>query len=365
MMLKITRFALLLALLSLASVAWGQQSDDDTQEWTEEEVAAFFAQDAAPDLPTAHRLDGITYHAQWWNNCGPATLTMALSYFGYSEDQGRAANWLKPNREDKNVSPWQMVEFVNTQVTELPVYSLKRYGGDLTRIKSLVHAGFPVIIEVGYDPDRAAQGWMGHYLLMTGWDDAQGVIYTMDSYDGANLPYSYDHIETHWQHFNYVYMVLYEGGDEPRLLELLGDDADMQQNYINAFYAAREEAIADETDAFAWFNMGSMLTELGRYEDAARAFDRAREIGLPWRMMWYQFTPYTAYIETGRYDEVIELARTIIDNSGGNVEESFYYAGIARYHMGEYDRARDNFRQVVNYNPNFTSAQEWLNRLGN
>lgn len=365
MMLKITRFALLLALLALASVVWGQVDDDDTGEWTEEEIAAFFAADATPNLPAAHRLDGITYHAQWWNNCGPATLTMALSYFGYSADQGRAANWLKPNREDKNVSPWQMVEFVNTQVTELPVYSMKRYGGDLTRIKSLVLAGFPVIIEVGYDPDRAAQGWMGHYLLVIGWDDTQNVIYTMDSYDGANLPYSYDHIETHWQHFNYVYMVLYEGGDEPQVLELLGDDADAEQNYINAFYTAREEAVADENDAFAWFNMGSMLTELGRYEDAARAFDRAREIGLPWRMMWYQFTPYTAYIETGRYDEVIELARTIIDNSGGHVEESFYYAGIARYHMGEYDRARDNFRRVVSFNPNFSSAQEWLNRLGN
>ena len=43
-------------------------------------------------------------------------------------------------------------------------------------------------------------------------------------------------------------------------------------------------------------------------EEAAAAFDQARQIGLPWRMLWYQFGPFEAYYETGRYDEVIALA---------------------------------------------------------
>jgi tetratricopeptide (TPR) repeat protein len=318
-------------------------------------------------LPNNYRLNGITYHAQTWNNCGPATVTMALSYFGYTADQQRAANWLKPNREDKNVSPWQMVEYINTQVPELHVYALERFGGDLQRLKTLVYSGFPVIIEVGYDPDRAAQGWMGHYLLVIGWDDQAQTLITMDSYDGANLAYSYDHIETHWQHFNYNYIVLYESGGEALLLQLLGDDADPQQNAINAFYKAREQAVNSvntDQEAFAWFNMGSMLTQLERYQDASTAFDKAREIGLPWRMMWYQFTPYEAYLEMERYDDVISLATEIISNSGGNVEESYYYAGLARYGMGEYNRARDNLNMVVNFNQNFSPAQTLLDQIG-
>jgi uncharacterized protein YvpB len=315
-------------------------------------------------LPSNYQLNGVTYHAQTWNNCGPATITMALSYFGYTSDQARAASWLKPDREDKNVSPWQMVEYVNTQVPELPIYSLVRYGGDLELIKTLVYQGFPVIIEVGYDPERAAQGWMGHYLLVIGWDDAAGTLITMDSYDGANLAYSYEHIETHWKHFNYLYMALYESGAEPFLLSLLGDDADVQQNYVNAFYRAREQAVDTHEDAWAWYNMGSMLTALGRYEDAATAFDIAREQGLPWRLTWYRFSIYDAYLEMGRYEDVITLAQETIRTSNGYVEESYYYAALARYGLGEYDRARENLQMVVNFNTNFAPARVLLQQLG-
>ena len=65
-------------------------------------------------------------------------------------------------------------------------------------------------------------------------------------------------------------------------------------------------------DPFAWFNLGSDLVALGRFEEAAQAYDRARRIGLPWRMLWYQFGPFRAYYETGRYDEVIALADATI-----------------------------------------------------
>ncbi len=84
---------------------------------------------AAP-LPPYYLLQNVRYEPQQWNNCGPATITNALSYFGYQDNQTRAAKWLKPNYEDKNVSPEQLVEFVNTQVSELPVYAKLRYGGN-------------------------------------------------------------------------------------------------------------------------------------------------------------------------------------------------------------------------------------------
>jgi tetratricopeptide (TPR) repeat protein len=338
---------LTLALLLLLPLSVISAQDDNTQ-------------DAMP-LPSYYMLNGFTYHAQMWNNCGPATLTMGLSYFGYTDNQVRAANWLKPNGEDKNVSPWQLVEFVNTQVPEIPVYALKRYGGDLELLKTLIYNGYPVMIEAGYDPERANQGWMGHYLLVVGYDDTQQVIYTLDSYDGQDgnpLPYSYEHIEEHWHHFNNVYIALYESGAEPRLLELLESDADIRQNYINTFYEAQAIANEDPDDAFAWFNMGSMLVELEQYPDAAVLFDKAREVGLPWRMLWYQFAPYEAYNAVGRYDETLELANIIIDNSSGYVEESYYYAGIARASLGETDRAINNFNAVLNFNPNFSSARE-------
>jgi len=47
----------------------------------------------AEDRPAAARLDPqkFQFHYQTWNNCGPASLTMAPSYFGWGYDQHRAA----------------------------------------------------------------------------------------------------------------------------------------------------------------------------------------------------------------------------------------------------------------------------------
>lgn len=315
--------------------------------------------DAASVLPASHLMTGFTYHPQMWNNCGPATLTTALSYFGYNDNQVRAANWLKPNREDKNVSPWQMVEYVNTQVPEIPVYATVRYGGTLDRLRALTANNFPVIIEAGYDPERAAQGWMGHYLLVIGYDDTRQQFTTHDSYDGANLAYSYEHIQEVWQHFNYTYIILYTINREAELMDLLGIDADPELNVINAFYLAQDEAEANPDNAFAWFNMGSNLVMLDLHLNAAAAFDQARNLGLPWRMLWYQFGPYEAYYAVGRYQDMLTLANAVLNDGGGQyVEESYYYAGMAREGLGETQRAINNYNEVLRFNPNFTPARE-------
>ena len=242
-----------------------------------------------------------------WNNCGPATLTNALAHFGYTDDQYRAANWLKPNYEDKNVSAWQMAEFVNTQIPELPVYALVRDGGTLELLQTLMVNGFPVVIEKGYEPPDYT--WMGHYLLLAGYDEALSEVDTMDSFKGPNTRYSYDEIQEYWQHFNYKYIVLYTINRESELMALLGDDADEWQNQINALELARAEAIADQEDAHAWFNMGSSFVELGMYPAAAQAYDKAISLGLPWRMFWYQFGAWEAYFHTERYDDMIRIAR--------------------------------------------------------
>ncbi len=303
------------------------------------------------------QMDGFRYEAQGWNNCGPATLTMGLSYFGYEDNQNRAANWLKPDYEDKNVSPWEMSDFVNQQVNG--TQALYRYGGNLDQLKMLLSNEFPVIIEAGYNPPPGDLGWMGHYLLMKGFDDQAQQFITNDSYDGENYPYAYSEIADKWKHFNYLYIVLYQPQREQELMTLLGDDADPRVNYQNALVRSQEDARADAADAFAWFNIGTNYTLLGEYEYAAAAYDEARKQGLPWRMLWYQFGPFEAYNAVGRYQDTIELAQQNLNDGGGQyVEETFYYAGVARQNMGQVQRAIDNFNMALNLNPNYTAAQE-------
>lgn len=353
-------FLFFVALAFMANPAQAQDATATPEPTTE---AVEITPEPTP-LPASHLLTGFTYEPQGWNNCGPATLTIGLSYFGYTDNQNRAANFLKPNREDKNVSPWQMSEFVNTRVPEIPVYSMVRAGGTLERLKALLVAGYPVIIEAGYDPEPDRLGWMGHYLLVIGYDDSTQQFTTHDSYLGANTRYSYADIQKFWQHFNYTYIVLYESGAEPALLELLGTDADPVQNAQNALAIATQEATNNREDAFAWFNMGTNFVALELYDRAEVAYDEARRIGLPWRMLWYQFGPFEAYNERGRYEDVLELAtRNLNDGGGQYVEETYYYAAVARQALGETDRAVNNLREVVNFNPNFTPAQELLASL--
>ena len=325
--------------------------------------AAVGSAQPSAELPARWTMSFSRYEPQGWNNCAPATLTNALSYFGYTDRQTRAASWLKPNYEDKNVSPWQIVEFVNTQIPELEVYAKVRYGGTLDRLRALIANNFPVIIELGYDPEPQRLGWMGHYLLMTGYDDAKREFTTSDSYRGANVVYSYDEIMKFWKHFNYVYIVLYEWQREQALLALLGPDADEQTNILNALQIARSEAIANNADAFAWFNMGTNFVKLGMYAEAAIAYDEARKWGLPFRMLWYQFGPFEAYYHVGRYDDMIVLAQQNLNDGGGQyVEETYYYGGLARLARGETERAISNFNAALQFNPNFTPAREALNR---
>ena len=140
-------------------------------------------------------LPGVIYVDQHerWNYCGPANLTMALNFWGWTGNRDDVAKVVKPGsgdlrdnfidrgKADKNVMPYELVDFVNEN-TEYR--ALMRHGGDENLIKRLIAAGFPVVVEKGYY-ERDATGkisWLGHYLFTTGYDDARGGFIVQDAY---------------------------------------------------------------------------------------------------------------------------------------------------------------------------------------
>ena len=142
-----------------------------------------------PPLPELVILDGVVYVDQHnaWNYCGPANLTMALKYWGWSGDRHDVARVVKPGiqdpnldfiqqgRWDKNVMPYEMADYV---INETEYSAVIRHGGDLEIIKRLITGGFPVLIEKGYyEADYTGKvGWLGHYLFTTGFDEnARGI----------------------------------------------------------------------------------------------------------------------------------------------------------------------------------------------
>ena len=105
-------------------------------------------------LPSVFHLDGITPILQGLNDCGPANITLALQFNGWTGTQDQAVAALKPNPNDLNVSAWELVRFVNEQT---PFRAFSRVGGTLPLLKQLVVAKFAVILETGYL--AAGDGW--------------------------------------------------------------------------------------------------------------------------------------------------------------------------------------------------------------
>jgi tetratricopeptide (TPR) repeat protein len=323
-------------------------------------------------LPAQAMLEGITHWFQGWNNCGPTNLAMALSFWDWQGDQYAAADYLKPNTRDKNVMPYEMVDFVNEQ-TDLR--ALFRVGGDLEMLKAFVAAGFPVIVEKGFE-GVGFEGWMGHYQVVNGYDDAARTFFVQDSYkqNGPNVEVSYDDLLKAWRAFNYTYIVPYPPEREGEVLSILGPQVDANANYQSALQKARDET-ADLTGRdlfFAWFNQGSSLVALHDYQNAATAYDAAfanyanlPEAERPYRMLWYQTGPYFAYYYTGRYQDVIDLANFAFKHEYEKVlEESLYWRGMAELALGDTKAAIADFRKAVKAHPGFIPAVEQLNALG-
>lgn len=316
-------------------------------------------------FPASYEVTGIKFVKQGWNNCGPANLAMGLSFYGWQGTQNDTASYLKPEREDRNVSPQQMIDYVNTH-TQLK--AIWRMAGTLDQIRWLVSNRFVVIAESGYDPGNG-EGWYGHYEIITGYDDSREMITVYDSYLGSAsrpaLTRSYEIFNRDWQAFNRNYIVIYESFREYELSSFLGSDWVEQDNRRDAAEVAQREAAENPDNPFAWFNLGTSLTSLGRYEEAVTAFQQASQLSLPYRMMWYQFGMYEALLQTGRLPDVLTLVNATHATRGGEyVEETYYYQGRVFEIQGDYASAIDQYNEALALNPNFVQAQIALQRVG-
>ncbi len=321
-------------------------------------------------LPASAQLFGVRHEYQTWNNCGPATLSMALSFWGWQGDQAAVADFLKPNPRDKNVMPYEMAAFVD-ESTDLK--AVLRVGGDIDLVKRFLAAGYPVILEKGFEgPDFS--GWMGHYVLVTGYDDVRQAFTTQDSFRGPKIAVDYQVIRASWRAFNFTYLVVYPSEDELTVAAIFGEHMDEMTNFRSALDNASTEilTLTGRDQFFAWFNRGTNLDALQDYPGAAAAFDQAfslyaamSEEERPWRMMWYQTGPYAAYYYAGRYTDVINLATTTLEVMSEPVlEESYYWRARAREALGDVQGAIGDWEKSLEQHPGFGPSLVQLARLG-
>jgi tetratricopeptide (TPR) repeat protein len=279
---------------------------------------------------------------------------MSLRFYGWTEDQFAVAAATKPNGDDKNVSPDEMVAYA---LSLDDTYALMGYATDLGLLKHLLAAGYPVIVETWFIPEPDDE--MGHYRLLTGYDDDARQFVSQDSYQGADQRISYAELETLWRVFNRVYVVVCPSQRAHQLQVLIGHQISPERMYGAALALALDEIDADPKDRYAWFNAGTNYLGLEQFERAAAAYDQARLLRLPWRMLWYQFGPFEAYLRVGRTQEVIALADANLRTSK-ELEESYYYRALARRAQGDEQGARADLEMALRYNPLYERAREAL-----
>jgi tetratricopeptide (TPR) repeat protein len=323
-------------------------------------------------------LEGVQYEDQHnrWNYCGPANLSMSLTFWGWQGNRDIVAEQTKGNEQDKNIFPSEMVEFVQNHTS----YSaLDRVGGNLDLLMRLIAAGFPVLTEKGYyEFDYTGNyAWMGHYQFVTGYDQTERTLIVQDTYiqEGENHEFGFDEFVEGWRSFNFVFVVVYPPEREAEVLELLGPYADEQWAIAHALDLAESEteSLTDVDEYFAWFNIGTNHVLLFEYIDAAHAFDKAFQLYAelpgtirPYRMLWYQTGPYKAYYYSGRYQEVYELANyTLFETITDPIlEESFYWRGLAKEQLGDLAGAIFDWQVCLELHPGWGDAIYELQRVG-
>jgi len=313
-----------------------------------------------PPLPAQFAMTSPAYEKQTPNNCGPATLSMALHMYGWEGTQKDISDLIKPVTGDRNVNPEELRYYVRTQTGWLNLEY--RVGGNTETIKRLLAANYPVIVEsvTSLNPADALGPnddlWAAHYLLITGYDDNTQTFTIQDSYHGPDLSLPYAQLEKEWKPFNNLYIVMYFPQFEEEMKTLLASNWDPDLNRQNALSATQSASAMDSADAFDWFNYGSNLVYFERYEEAALAYDKAREIGLPLRMFRYQFGPFLAYFHSGRNDDLLALtnyARGVTEMS----EETWLWYGYGLYRQGDNAAALKAWQKADSINPNFFEDQ--------
>ena len=312
----------------------------------------------ATTIPQEVHLAAPKFELQDWNNCGPDTLAMYLRYYGWKGTQFDVSNQVKPLRADRNVNVDELAGYVSQNAGGLR--SAYRVGGSLDLLQQLLAAGFPVMIEETFMFDQPYwyqdDLWGGHYLLLTGYNSRTRTFITQDSFKAADQAIAFHTLDGNWQAFNRVYLLVYLPEDQEKLKAVLGANWDADQNRRNALETARSETRATPANPFAWFNLGTNLVYFQQYNDAVQAYNQARALKIPQRMLRYQFGPFLAYFHNGQTDDLIALVDYALKVTP-NSEETLLWKGWGLYRQGPKAEALSAFAQAMAARPGYADAQ--------
>ena len=205
----------------------------------------------------AKRLAAFPSVSQLRNHCGPASVELCLRFFG------TAANQVDVAREIKHPDGGTPVHRMRWYMDRAG-FATRRIEADLPRLKGIIDAGIPVILEEDYSTSR-------HVAVAVGYDDRRELLEVQDPMTHEIRETFYEDLPKLREFSNYGALVAFPLGREDlaKKLDELG---------------AIECAYISKTDQ-AW-----QAKDEGKFEDADRLTDEAIALHEPYELAWvYRF----------------------------------------------------------------------------
>ena len=298
-------------------------------------------------IPESKNLPGGSHTFQTFNNCGPAALSMTLSHYNISVSQQELGNALRPfqnpqgNNDDKSVT----LAEVAAKGEEYGLTAYVRPAGNMELIEMFIAQDIPVIartwLEVGED--------IGHYRVVTGYNQTTQTIIQDDSLQGKQLEYSYSDFNDLWRAFNYEFVVLVPQEKIHIAEQILGDLVNEKMAWQQALELAEAELQKNPQALYPAFNKSVALFHMGQFDESIRVYESI-ENQLPSRMLWYQLEPLLAYYAAGDFETVLQKSQEIINNANRAYSELYYLRGLVYQQQNQPNNAEEQFSLANQYN---------------
>jgi peptidase C39-like protein len=223
--------------------------------------------------PATAAFDQMKHVWQSLNNCGPASVVMALSTFGIDVSQEVARVPLRGTNVASGMGPQRVDGWVKDN---FGLRSVWRNNGTNDLLRRLVANGFaPMVTQWMQDPTISR---IAHWRVVRGYDDAKATFYVNDPMLGNFVPLSYQWFQNNWQSFSYRYMVIYDPKDEALLKTIVGDDWNDAKMRKNFYERTKADAQQQQTSS-AWLAYGEAAYGYGLFREAVDAFERGMALG--------------------------------------------------------------------------------------
>jgi tetratricopeptide (TPR) repeat protein len=305
-------------------------------------------------LSGAKTLDNNYHVFQTFNNCGPASLSMALSYYGIRASQQELGQALRPyqnsagDNDDKSTMLYEMAE----KSKDYGLIPFHRPMGDINMLKMFIEYDIPVITRTILNDKED----IGHYRVIKGYDDKTQQITQDDSYEGKNLKYSYDDFNKIWKWFDYEYLVLVPKDKLQIAEKIIGENVDVKTSWNNAIKLSQQQLEENPNDVYARFNLSVAYYNVGEFVKSVYEFEQVENKLSP-RTLWYQIEPIQAYYQLKNYDRVMQITDKILNNGNRAFSELYVLRAQVYKAQGDDQKAAEELDKAKFYNKNLTLPQ--------